>query len=600
MDEIERIHAYLERKPGLHIVEPFRSSQPGNGISATGKFRIEVEGQPFEFKTEIPDNFPLFGIRFFYLGKTIARHLLRQGEVCVDSGFNPSFDTKLEMDFDAVAEWIRRFVLHPSTHQYEYLPIQFQPIYMLFDEAKDSGRVANIPRHGTFNFMALPMALDINQSTYLVLNLAGKASDWSSHYSQVTKESAKDFVKSLLMMKASTGQLSEAQVNAAADLIQGIPWPPSVPMVQFPTFVIEHINAIAAGNEGLFCILNSEPLTRNGELVRTLGELGNLLPQAFRQLINDRLARRKAEPPTLLNPRALFPFLPLLIGYPIPGGQELHWELILHPWEMPTGTGKERRERNNLIWGKTVNANYERFFGRGKLPDQITNGKVLILGLGAIGSSLAHTLVRGGARYLTVSDFDLVEAGNICRSLYSFAQVHRAKVESLVNQLMLVSPFVTLAIRNPFRPTFPDQGPEFEINKQELSTYDFIFDCTANDGLAWALDQMQLQTVVVNISITDEAKQLLAICNTGNEAILPAKRMFLASLGATEREARFFEGLGCWHPTFKASYADINLLLQHYVVDAAHRMEHGLSWKTTILETRRGADSIQVTRREDV
>ena len=67
------------------------------------------------------------------------------------------------------------------------------------------------------------------------------------------------------------------------------------------------------------------------------------------------------------------------------------------------GTGKNRLwftdfRQGQIQWAETVDISYKYFFGRGAMPIELANKKMLIMGVGAIGSILAETLTRCGAK----------------------------------------------------------------------------------------------------------------------------------------------------------------------------------------------------------
>lgn len=81
------------------------------------------------------------------------------------------------------------------------------------------------------------------------------------------------------------------------------------------------------------------------------------------------------------------------------------------------------------------------FFGRGELNSSLADKKIAIIGLGAIGSPVAEALARGGVRQLTLWDGDVVEAGNICRSIYDNADIGNVKAKALAAHIKRISPF---------------------------------------------------------------------------------------------------------------------------------------------------------------
>lgn len=597
-EELKRLNAFFEAEKDVQLEEPFVQRNDKNGPILRARILLLRSDQEFPFSIEVPENFPLYGMRFYYHGDQIASHLLRGGLVCADSPFSDSFDQKMHADLIAIREWIDRFVLSEVQTNYEYLPLERHGIFMLFDEPE--APVCLKPGDwGVFHSMKLPRGNEAVESTFMALDLGGKTASWSTHYSLVNPQMALEYWKNLLATKVLLGQVSEQQIEAFVELAQGKEWPKDVPEVTVPKIFMDHANQLSKGQKGIYYFLGAEPLDQDGKVIRTLGQLHTLLNPECKFAIQQMQIKDNTFSLFDLTAIERPNYINLMLGYKIPNKEEIHWELVLYPLQVPNGTNSEKRKASQLIWGTTINNTKERFFGRGMLHSKIRNARILILGLGALGSNLAHSLVRGGVTSLSISDYDHVESGNVCRSTYQFNEVHLGKDVALMFQLMRISPFVNIALVPSFPPIFLENHPDATKFIEAFNHFDLIIDCTANDSVAWMLDQMALKSTVLNLSISDEAKHFVAVANTGGNPILPAKRAIFSNLGQKETQATFYEGAGCWHPTFQASFADINLLLQQYIVDANHRLEKGLDWATTVLETKKGDFGIRVVKRED-
>lgn len=579
-----RIETCLE-KPFVHF-----GNLP-NGIHAEGEIILEWKGELYPFRVQMPSNFPLNGLLFYFQGGGHARHLLRAGLVCVESFFTDCFAQKMEADLEAILEWIDKYLCDGSTSHYEYLPIPSRPYFLIFEE-EERETMLQYGSAGEFKLTPLPgqkSLFGLVDHTFLADGLGGQVAKWSSHYKEQNVIAAMDWLERHVLSEVITGRFSWPQYFAIANYKQTNTWPKNVDRLDLNEEEKHTLATLFRHPKGLYVVLDSEPVTADKNVLGHLHELWNLLPSSARTYLEARL-----QDDELLW--SVYGHIPIAIGYPIPNRKEIHWEWVLLQWmEEPSEFWKQP-----LIWGKTVNSARSRFFGRGALDSTLREEKVLLLGCGAIGSSLAETLVRGGLQHITLADPQAVETGNICRSAYSFIDIHSEKVNSLARLLTSASPFVhVVALRFGLTPAFRHQR-QFEENKEALKSYTLIIDCTANDAVAWMLDQMQLDATVINLSISDEAKHLVAVTNTGKEAILPAKRQIFSALGQTETKATFYEGAGCWHPTFRASFADINLLLQQYIADANHRLTKGKGWVTTVLETVKGDFGLRVEKREDV
>lgn len=128
----------------------------------------------------------------------------------------------------------------------------------------------------------------------------------------------------------------------------------------------------------------------------------------------------------------------------------------------------------------------------------IAEKKVVLFGVGGVGSWCAEGLVRSGIRNLTIVDPDDVNETNINRQLMATTlTVGQVKVEAMKSHLLEINPQASITA---LRKTYTKENKE-EFN---LSEYDYIIDC---------ID-----------SLKDKYSLLIAACNT------PAK--VFSSMGA--------------------------------------------------------------------
>ena len=268
-------------------------------------------------------------------------------------------------------------------------------------------------------------------------------------------------------------------------------------------------------------------------------------------------------------------YTPIFWGYKTPNGK-LRW-LVTYPSDTQKCiVGRKLTDGKKTTWKPEPtnekmhnvdcsDSSYEQFFGRGRFPDAVVNKKILILGIGAIGSGLATTLVRCGAKDITLCDFDDKHPGNVCRSEYMFQYGLTKKTQELQAILESISPFVKVTINNGLIVINQSFSVLKNILETELNQYDIIFDCTIDSELMWGMDQLDLQAQVVNLSISNRAKDL--VC-----AFSPSICEFVTYVSQNAIDANdsdLFNPEGCWSPTFKASYNDVQIMLQYalrYVV----------------------------------
>ncbi|WP_369795001.1 ThiF family adenylyltransferase [Bacteroides sp. Ga6A2] len=154
---------------------------------------------------------------------------------------------------------------------------------------------------------------------------------------------------------------------------------------------------------------------------------------------------------------------------------------------------------------KAVFNRSERLLGAQKM-DVLSSVKVIIFGVGGVGSWCAESLVRSGIRHITMVDSDRVCITNCNRQLMATTKtIGRVKVEALKERLLDISPAAHIeAIRKVYNAeTAGDFG---------LEEYDFIID---------AID-----------SLSDKA---LLIQNACKKAHDNKRTVFISSMGAALR-----------------------------------------------------------------
>ncbi len=103
--------------------------------------------------------------------------------------------------------------------------------------------------------------------------------------------------------------------------------------------------------------------------------------------------------------------------------------------------------------------------------ERIAQSRVLLFGVGGVGSWCAESLVRSGISHLTIVDADTVNITNVNRQLMATTRtVGRPKVEALKERLLEINPSAQIT---PIHALFtPESAAEFH-----LEDYDYIIDC---------------------------------------------------------------------------------------------------------------------------
>jgi adenylyltransferase/sulfurtransferase len=117
---------------------------------------------------------------------------------------------------------------------------------------------------------------------------------------------------------------------------------------------------------------------------------------------------------------------------------------------------------------------------------KILNSKVLIIGMGGLGCSVAEFLTRSGVGILGIVDHDLVSLSNIHRqSLYDAKDLNKSKVKIAQKKLKNINSKTKVNIFN------------FKLDKNNfekiIKKYDFIVDGTDNFTTKFLINDLSLK-----------------------------------------------------------------------------------------------------------
>lgn len=139
----------------------------------------------------------------------------------------------------------------------------------------------------------------------------------------------------------------------------------------------------------------------------------------------------------------------------------------------------------------------EYLIGREKL-EKVKNKRVLVCGVGGVGSFVAEGLCRSGLGYITLLDYDKVEASNLNRQLMTTKDnIGMSKVGALKKRLEEVSDTKVDTIE-----TFIDEN--FVLDKD----YDYVVDCIDTLTAKFALVKLCHKNKVPVLSSLGSARRL--------------------------------------------------------------------------------------------
>ena len=307
----------------------------------------------------------------------------------------------------------------------------------------------------------------------------------------------------------------------------------------------------------------------------------------------------------------------LLIGFPIPqivgeAPTEIHWQpLIFKDFKQHLKEFKDPRARrrskgqshkrrkiwerliNNgdfsasqrLPWGTVENVAHERLYARGAYSPKVQSVSIAFFGCGALGSSVAELLARGGVNQLNLFDPDSINFGNLCRHTLDGSSVSMNKAEALAARLSRANPLSTIK-GCPVR--IPLNSRSDEAIHQMLAEADVFIDCTTSETAFDWLDQYARENSKRLISLFfNFHAELLTICISGgstsggdifsdlNHAIQEEYTLLDPKVYFRDRvtEEQIIEGAGCWHPTFPARNDYVQILAAYAVDILSHSID---------------------------
>ena len=117
---------------------------------------------------------------------------------------------------------------------------------------------------------------------------------------------------------------------------------------------------------------------------------------------------------------------------------------------------------------------------------KLLNSRILIVGLGGLGSPVLQYLAASGVGQLMLVDDDVVELSNLQRQIcHGTEDVGRSKVQSAIEEVMRINPGI-------FVEGF-EQRADAEFLQTQISAADLVVDCTDNVAIRYLINDTDWQ-----------------------------------------------------------------------------------------------------------
>ena len=196
--------------------------------------------------------------------------------------------------------------------------------------------------------------------------------------------------------------------------------------------------------------------------------------------------------------------------------------------------------------------------------------RVAIWGCGAVGSHVAESVVRAGARMVELVDNKAVAPGLLVRQGFEDADIGRFKADALAERLKRIEPDLESVVST------DDLIPRI-TGSDPITKMDLVIDCTASLAVRTALERalrdVDSRPVIASLAIDSQAGSGIATLSTPNHSggtldlvrrlkleacRKPTLSKVLEAFWPTTRSGeRFQPEPGCSEPTFIGSHADL-------------------------------------------
>lgn len=329
-------------------------------------------------------------------------------------------------------------------------------------------------------------------------------------------------------------------------------------------------------NAGIWFLLDEIPVLNHWQAPNTYSELVNIFKNEKRDFISEFKTLIAGKEKVFRNNEWHL----IIIGFPIPEkiGKEnriIHWQAFLFKFNCLETcnnviTHMENKNRiyfrkdklilssdENVDWIESQNWAENKILKRGSLSQAFKSKKVLIIGVGTIGSTISDMIVHEGIKDITLMDNDELEIGNLSRYNLTLDELHKPKSEEFGKHLNKINPLANVKYIN-------DAFSYDENDVSDYNQFDILIDCTGENQVLYDLEKFEFEhaKIFISISIGINADNVYLLLQKGTkfnatnfiQELQPFIEENLEKLDGMDLPR---DGTKCWMPVFPVKYHDI-------------------------------------------
>ena len=265
-------------------------------------------------------------------------------------------------------------------------------------------------------------------------------------------------------------------------------------------------------------------------------------------------------------------------------------------WLFVLRTRADRRHRWQTRLVRAASAGRADLTARAPAATRLADKRVLIVGLGSIGSRVADGLARAGAGRLTLLDEDTVEPGNLTRHAATFATIGMSKVFATAHTVRNNSPLTRIdgwALH--IGGVHLDSGPDtHQILLHAIDDADLCVDATADPAVNryLAAHTAAAHTPYLNVSATGGAwGGVIAHIRPGRtegcwSCLMHHRADHSVPFPPANPDGYQLQPPRCSEPTFTGAAADLDTIAVHAVRIITHHLSRrdGLGHRNSLSE----------------